>query len=927
VADTVATLIVELAAKDSGVAARLKALDAQLKATATDARTTQTSLASLKGDGGAGMLRLAQARARLAVASGDGAGAERILQAALAGTDRTTVQTLGAQTQLVNIQNKMKGSAAGAAGGLSGLKSAAVGLGGAIGVLGVGLATVSAAADSFVKGFQLKAELDASRASIGVLLDGVRDVPATFASATAYANEFKLTQQEMTTALAASAGIMQQSKAPVEDILNVLQRLTVLNPQESIEGAAFAVRELAGGDIASIAERFNISRAAANAMKQEILAGGDAVVILDKYLTSVNVTTEALTASFDGPIGKMKDLAIAQEELALAQGEFATGPGLALLEAQLNLTRGTTRLFMADWQAMADGIAQNQGVIAGQDPLLAALGLGLGNIAASSAPAGAGIDAVTAAQGRLYDDTTISSAALNQLSNDMNMLSAAGGENAVAVAGLAAEYSAGAISATELYNQVAVLGDAHLNAAAAADTQAAAEAQTAAMINTSSLAAQGQAQALAEASQAAYEAANADMDLEAQARAAANALLASGNAGASAAAQLGNSTNPIDRLTAAYYRLAAAQQAAGQATGALGKGFGVTSAKDETTFVRAQIASRQARGGVKVEPTKTRAGGGGGGGGGASPAAKAADKAAKAETKANEKAEKEKEAHLQKLVELEAEYGQQQADIRADFAERMAEASRDFGDQQVDDRRGFYRSLLDIEDQGLRQQAAAQFEAAAQRAGELAQTEGADVAAAYEAEAAKVIAAQAKRQEEIRKLQEDGKRDEAQYLADLDAMDRAAEQRKLDRIASGEDSLQDQQAEALNDAQAAFAEKQGDVLGGAEAIGEAERARLTTLMAQTEQLRQQAALGGAGLGTGAAPSAAAGGGGAIPAPPTTGDAVAVADAANAAGLGAVVATLQEAVAQLAAIKAATDAGTGKVVGAVNGLKSGGAYLP
>lgn len=936
-ADTVATLVVELIAKDPGLAAKLREAEAGLKATDAEARRTQTSLAALKGDGGAGMLRLAQARARLQVASGDAAGAERTLAAALAQVDRTTAQTIGAQTQLVGIQNKLKASADGAKGGATGLVSSLQGLAGAAAAAGVGLSTVVTVVSSFADAFKFKAELDASRASVAVLLDGVRDVPTTFAEASAYAQDFKLTQQELATAMNASAGIMRNSTAPIGDILNVMQRLTVLNPKENIEGAAFALKELQSGDITSIAERFNISRQAANQMKLEILAGGDAVKILDQYLTSVGATSQALTAQLDGPVGKMKDLALAQEELKLAQGEFATGPGLLALEGQINVTRGATRLLTGDFADLSAAAQQNSSVLNTQAGILGiAANFGIQRAQAAQAQAAAEREAAAAAQEAATATQTSAQAdvagyaaasqyaaglqeevsALNQSAADKVSASLASQELAATTGALTAAVEEAAASQLSAADAAALIAAQFSGVEAPAIAELITRQRELGTSTYDSITAQIEQQTQAELLAQKHDALAQAIE----------AAAASGASAESAAAAIASQFSGVEapaviNLINLHRELAAARaQAAGPATGALGS---IMASKPGRPSA---IAGRFAPPQLKVPRTGGggRAGGGSGGGG-VSAAQKAADKAAKAEAKEEERRVKDHERTLQQLVDLEERYGEEQAKIREDFAKRMADAEQEFGDQQIQGRADFYAALAGIEDQAIRRNASAEFEAAAQKAAEIAKTKGADVAAAYEEESAKIIEAQARRQEEIKKLQEDGKKDEAAYLEGVDQLQRDAEQRRLDRIAQGADSLQTQQTEALNQAQQDFADKQADILGGTTSIADAERARLDTMLQQTEQLRQQAALQG-GSGAALPPTASAPRTGPAGAPSASGTATTTTTTpADAASLGAVVAVMQDAVARLAAIQAATD--NKGIISAVNGLKGSGAFLP
>jgi hypothetical protein len=231
-----------------------------------------------------------------------------------------------------------------------------------------GLVTV---ANSFKEAFQFKAQLDQTTASIQVQLAGVRDSATVFAGAARFANEYKLTQQETTEAIRSSLPVIRSSNASTEQILGTLARLRVLNPEQDFAGAARALAELKAGQINSIVDRFNIARSSANAMKQEIQQGGDAVLILSKYLDSAGVGMDSLKAGATGASGALRELARAEEELKIAQGEFAQGPGLLILQARINVTRDAVKVFQGDVRGLND-VLRDSGVGA-INPIIGAL--------------------------------------------------------------------------------------------------------------------------------------------------------------------------------------------------------------------------------------------------------------------------------------------------------------------------------------------------------------------------------------------------------------------------------------------------------------------------------------------------------------------------------------------------------------------------
>lgn len=454
--------------------------------------------------------------------------------------------------------------------------------------------------------------------------------------------------------------------------------------------------------------------------------------------------------------------------------------------------------------------------------------------------------AISAATARLATDFQVGAVGAATLDQRMQALIGTGEANALTVAANAQAFADGEISAAQLEGTIAALEAAQRAAAAAAAEQAGGAQVAAASMDLATLAAQAEQQALAAATQAAFDQANAGADLEAQARAAAEALLAAGGAGAGAAAQLAGSSNQVDVLTAAYYRLIAAQQAAGAGTGALGNlgervGAGAGAA---TTGLRARIASVRQFGGV---PLGTRAGRGGGtgsgrSGGGADPAKKAAEQEQREAQQLFEKLRGIEDRYFDASTEAEQQYQDRRLAIQEEFAAKRADAEASFGDQQVENRLGFYKSLKSIDDAAIRAAASAEFEAFATKAAELRDTKGADVAAQYEAEAAQIAAARAKRAEEIKKAAAD-KEGDLQFLKDLDQMERDAEQRRLDKAAEGKDSLKDQEAgagaEAEQQRQARLAEA---AITAGDALSEAQRKSGEQATITNAQLQDQIAL-------------------------------------------------------------------------------------
>jgi hypothetical protein len=140
------------------------------------------------------------------------------------------------------------------------VKSGLLGVIGPAALVTAGFGAARASVQSFVDAFKFKAELDQTNASIAIQLKGLRDSKTVFEDAAAFGQKYKLTQQEVSQAIQASVGVIRNSKAPIEDVLNTLLRLQVLSPEQSLSEASLALKELQGGSINSLVQRFDRRR-------------------------------------------------------------------------------------------------------------------------------------------------------------------------------------------------------------------------------------------------------------------------------------------------------------------------------------------------------------------------------------------------------------------------------------------------------------------------------------------------------------------------------------------------------------------------------------------------------------------------------------------------------------------------------------------
>jgi hypothetical protein len=168
-------------------------------------------------------------------------------------------------------------------------------------------------ANSFKEAFDFKAQLDSTNASIALSLEGIRDSGQTFAEAAAFANRYKLTQEETAAAIQASIPILRTSNASLTDVESTLLRLQAKKPEKSIADAARALDELKAGQIVSIVDQFNVSRDAANKMKDEIAAGARCGQdSLGQYLNTAGFGMESLEVRTRGATGAINDAKVAR---------------------------------------------------------------------------------------------------------------------------------------------------------------------------------------------------------------------------------------------------------------------------------------------------------------------------------------------------------------------------------------------------------------------------------------------------------------------------------------------------------------------------------------------------------------------------------------------------------------------------------------
>ncbi|NJO81670.1 MAG: hypothetical protein HC828_02125 [Blastochloris sp.] len=532
---------------------------------------------------------------------------------------------------------------------------------------------------------------------------------------------------------------------------------------------------------------------------------------------------------------------------------------------QASLLAGTTTY--AEYQAAAAGVNEQLGQIGARLP-----GLSEAQVAYAQALIATGVNeqtALAAAQARAEELSRISQfttaatnennlyyESLSELPGIIAEIIAADETQIAALDNLILAYNLGGISAEELAAQVLLKADS-VAAAAQADAEAEAAALAAANANNAAAlsmdlatqAASAEEQALRAATTAAFDAANAGADLDAQARAAADALFAAGNAGASVAEQLARSSNRVDVLTAAYYRLAQAQAAAaggavGGASGALDIGGARDGAGDATERLRDRIRAISAFGPIGGSGGRSR---GSGGGSGASTADREAERAATEARKFEEQRLRDQERINEQIRDAEEEHYGRLLDIQAEYEERSLQQQRENESDKRRSRFSFYSELTSSDlPQDIQQQLSAAYEEAFAQAQQYAAEGKQELANEYLALKQDQLEAELAFQEAVAAAREKGDQAEVQRLEALAKLRRDAEQAELNNLLAEGDQNVNRRDEAIAEESQRYEDDQAKI---ADAVEQASQRKVkatdesrAAIEAETRALREQADL-------------------------------------------------------------------------------------
>lgn len=410
-----AAIYIELQNRTS---ADLKRIEADLKAADREADKARAALDAYRRS------ELATAKA-----GGDLAKAQQIVNSITADATKGTISYNKALTEQARLDNQIAKKAAGSGGRFAGVGDDLVGMAAGALTVGAALQVVKSGIDAIANANQLKASIDQTNASLALQVRSVRSQTEVFAQAREYGDRYKITQQELAPALLASTAIFRSSNASVAEVLGTLQRLQQLSPEQGLDGAALALKELQSGSTLSLVERFEVSRSKANEMKNAIQAGADATKVLSDYLSQSGVGMEALDLRTQGALGEMNALKKEQEDFQLSLAKATEKPYAFVLQFASNELKFGDRLLSGDAQEVAKRqIKDIFGVdLRSDNPLLNFLGNDLAAIPTLAAANFAGVGGTK----EYYDQIALerkNAANIDILEEKRDLRSATGGE-------------------------------------------------------------------------------------------------------------------------------------------------------------------------------------------------------------------------------------------------------------------------------------------------------------------------------------------------------------------------------------------------------------------------------------------------------------------------------------------------------------------
>lgn len=197
------------------------------------------------------------------------------------------------------------------------------------GALVAGLGGAAAAGFGFNNAMeQAEAKINAFTKDAGATAD-ILEMVKERASETPFAFE------EMAGAAAALGPVAKSAGVDLEGLIAQAEIMAASNPTQGLEGAAFALKEAAGGDFASAIERFNLSRQYINQLKDE---GVPALEIVSRAMAQAGYDADLVTSLANTASGRLSTFGDTFTSLAgtVTQPLFdAFSEGLGVVNSEL----------------------------------------------------------------------------------------------------------------------------------------------------------------------------------------------------------------------------------------------------------------------------------------------------------------------------------------------------------------------------------------------------------------------------------------------------------------------------------------------------------------------------------------------------------------------------------------------------------------
>lgn len=824
-----ATLVVEVGAKDIGVSAFLKELEATLKRAEASASRAGSGVASGMAQGAAGMDGLST-RARTAAQSIDGltknelkaaTTAER-LAAAQNRTASTSSQAATAAQRLATETNRTAAAAAAAAAAND--RAAVAAMRRAQAEERAATASQRSAAFAGQVGDAFGAQLagmigPAAIAAVGVAaVQGAGDLATMGAQAELVRQRFdQLAAASGTTGTAMLAALRAASGGEINDLnlqlaANRAQLLGVADSAEEFSVLMAIARDRAQSMGVSTSQAFNDLVTGLGRGSALILDNLGIMVSIEEvnqqYAESVGKTVAALTeqeqkqalinaviaqgqqtlnatgGAMDSTAGKIQQFNAALDNLkakfggALAEG---AAPVVSLLSSLSNATDGSRESLLAYVDAANEYTGANAGVAEVNRQAAEAILNFLGIQSAATAATQQGTQALAGSSGAWMTEEEAARAASQ------------------AVTDAAAQELTAAVDAQTLTDAKQRLAEQALNAAQAViDGGGSIEATAARLAASSSqvdiltaaylrlLAAQ-QAAGIAGAQR-----------LAAQAKNTTNVAIAPGELIGGPATR---GTGDVDGAIKAMKEYEASQKAAADAT--RDQQFALANQAGQVGILRGELAkltpgtAEYIRTQTELLQLQNRKPAGGGGG-----------KTAKltAAEKEQQQLLKGQEDYQNKSIDAAREYEEALGEIAEEGAKARAEAQDKYEIGRKRGAVGFYQGLAGMEDQDIAQQLSARYETAALEAQEIARTKGADAAQAYLDAQRDAITAQGELQAEIAQAEEDKDAGKAEYLRGLLTLQQDADAEELRQVQAQGSEIAAAEAQQYAEAELRYAQ-------------------------------------------------------------------------------------------------------------------------